>query len=1097
MNRQIIFLLTALTTIPFSSLMLKAMDKPSVPNGAVASSKAEDHEQSLIDAIIKGDLEQAKQIFSHANIKPDAILKNKGTALMFAAAYGHEHIARYLVEEKRANANTYIEGLTPLMLAARGGYLGVVTYLINEARAHVSAIDSHGFSAFYLAVKKGQLNIVQHFVERPDFNPHIDGVVAMSLAHANNHPDIIQYLITRGIPALPNPQQISGMRSIFYDDKANEHIRLDSLEILAHDIRPISDSDSIPSMSHVSTLHTYQLKVLQQTAPDEPCIKEQLKMAVAKLGGTQEMHCNTSPIFGGTCAYHATKNALIGLMMLHDYDKVVENLRHGDDKEFKKSAQWLSADLESLKTLRTGHFDCERFMEQLHATTFMIQHEPWLKKHDPINIQQSFNYERMLIARHEVADAFSSIMAQRYHGSQGNYDNMVSFINYDIFPNFGYSFSSPKGDTAETVYQSKDLPTASKHLRSVDLLQQIALFRTNDTYRHAFVFSLNEDNLDGWGLSLDRTHAITMILDKRGSVINAIISESNNLPTYAIKKIVFDFLNFFTSNQTYCMGDEQRLNLVRCASNPLGCWVAKEQKGLPSFASLVEAYVQLRNQSFTDKKRDDIHYALFLLSEIQHVVDRVSKRAEKEECQAMQAILQSNGLFPQEKTMLRQEEIALYNKFQEVETEELNGRMHYFIQDGDIAKVKECLQIGANPNATHNDMTALGLAAELGHQDIVEYIVEKGADIDAKDNKGRTPLMLAAEGGHRAIIEYLITRGAHVNSQDNDGNTVLMHAAAGMIEDNKKLETIRFLIEHCKADTAIMNNQGQGILKVSAACFAVIVVKYLINECKIPVDLAALVNEAPVKIDGGIYQGFSLPLLDYCIKELGLTVKENPALVRKTFMAALKIGRPNEIKRLFESDCGLDVHSKDEHGMTALMHAVAYDNLDLVKFLIEKRGVNPRVSNNGQTAFTIAIQKGDTRFIDYFIKNCGFNIEDTDQNGFTALLCAAARSDVWTLESLIENYHANMHATDKDGRTALMLASGRHVDTLTCHAAACSTEKKKGRFDMMFGSSGHLDAVSYLVEHGCDMHAIDKHGNTALRHAQLADRENVIHYLTK
>jgi ankyrin repeat protein len=805
--------------------MVKAMDKPAIE----VTPKIEDKEQLLIDAIVKGDLEQTIQIFSEGAIKPDAILKSRGTALMFAAYHGHEHIVRYLVKEKRANANVNVcdkDGLTPLMLAACEGHLNVVACLINEARAAISAVTSDGYTAFYRAAKNGQLSVVQYFAERPDFNPHVDGVVAMSLAQAEKHLDVVQYLITRGVPALPKPGDIAGMHSIFYDDKANEHIKLDSLELLAYDNMPIADSEGIPSMPQGGTLHIYQPRVFRQTAPNEPCIKEQLKMAVEKLGGTADMHCNTSPIYGGTCAYHATKNALVSLMMLHDYDKLIASTKQADDEGCKKSAQWFSADLENLKALRTRDFDCEHFMEQLHAKTFMIQHdEPWAAKLEPVNIQQSFDGERMLVARHEVADAFASIMVQRYHGSRDIYDNMVSFVDYDIFPNYRSPFSDSKEDTMETVYESKNLQMALKHLRTVDLLKQIALFRTNDRYRHAFVLSLDEDNLDGWGQSLDRMHAITVILDKRGSVVNAIICESNNLPTYAIKKIVFDFLNLFTSNQSYYMGDDQCRDLVRCASNPLGCWVAKEQKGLPSFTSLVEAYVQLRNQSFADKKRDDIHYALFLLSEIQHMFDRVLKSAEKEECEAMRAILQSHGLLQQEKTVLRQEEIALYKKFQEVETDELNGRMHYFIQDGDIAKVKESLQIGANPNAICNGHTVLGLAARSSHQEIVKYLVEKGAVIDAKDNAGRTPLMLAAEGGHCPIIEYLVKHGADANSQDNDGCTVLMHAVSEFVEAGKRLEAIKFLIEHCKAYTAIMNNHGQTILKVSAARRAINVVK--------------------------------------------------------------------------------------------------------------------------------------------------------------------------------------------------------------------------------------------------------------------------------
>jgi ankyrin repeat protein len=69
--------------------------------------------------------------------------------------------------------------------------------------------------------------------------------------------------------------------------------------------------------------------------------------------------------------------------------------------------------------------------------------------------------------------------------------------------------------------------------------------------------------------------------------------------------------------------------------------------------------------------------------------------------------------------------------------------------------------------------------------DIVEYLVGKGADINAKDNGGETPLHFAVSYDNLEIIKYLIKKRANVNIKDNGGKTPLDY-----VED---AEIIKFL----------------------------------------------------------------------------------------------------------------------------------------------------------------------------------------------------------------------------------------------------------------------------------------------------------------
>jgi ankyrin repeat protein len=59
--------------------------------------------------------------------------------------------------------------------------------------------------------------------------------------------------------------------------------------------------------------------------------------------------------------------------------------------------------------------------------------------------------------------------------------------------------------------------------------------------------------------------------------------------------------------------------------------------------------------------------------------------------------------------------------------------------------------------------------AEAQAVKVVSYLLEAGAHIDDRDDRGRTALMIAAEGGHAEIADLLLARGADPSLKDKAG----------------------------------------------------------------------------------------------------------------------------------------------------------------------------------------------------------------------------------------------------------------------------------------------------------------------------------------
>ncbi len=92
---------------------------------------------------------------------------------------------------------------------------------------------------------------------------------------------------------------------------------------------------------------------------------------------------------------------------------------------------------------------------------------------------------------------------------------------------------------------------------------------------------------------------------------------------------------------------------------------------------------------------------------------------------------------------------------------------------GEIDSVTKMLANNLSPESQDDDTgrTALMIAAENGHEDIVNLLLEYGCRVDMRDAEGRTALMDAAQKGHAAIVKRFIDAGADPNVRTTNNMT--------------------------------------------------------------------------------------------------------------------------------------------------------------------------------------------------------------------------------------------------------------------------------------------------------------------------------------
>jgi uncharacterized protein len=97
--------------------------------------------------------------------------------------------------------------------------------------------------------------------------------------------------------------------------------------------------------------------------------------------------------------------------------------------------------------------------------------------------------------------------------------------------------------------------------------------------------------------------------------------------------------------------------------------------------------------------------------------------------------------------------------------------LHLAVYQGDKQKVESLLKTYDINSTTKVGLMPLHIAIKKRDIDLIKFLLDQGADIEAQDDKGFSPLYYSVVMNHIPIATLLLSQGANPNTKNNIGNT--------------------------------------------------------------------------------------------------------------------------------------------------------------------------------------------------------------------------------------------------------------------------------------------------------------------------------------
>lgn len=443
--------------------------------------------------------------------------------------------------------------------------------------------------------------------------------------------------------------------------------------------------------------------------------------------------------------------------------------------------------------------------------------------------------------------------------------------------------------------------------------------------------------------------------------------------------------------------------------------------------------------------------------------------------------------------------------------------LHWAAKKGHNNIVELLLKEGADIIIDDEGWTPLNWAVVIGSTEITTALFAQGVDLDAGIDGRNKALFLAAEEGHDKVLQKLLNNGASVNAKDDWGSTALDFAVSA-----GKEPTVRALLQN-RADINSRDVYGNHALHWAVSWEGIV---RLLLEAG---------SNFRAKNDSGqtalcwASQNGSLAVAQLLLKSHADANSQDENGITALHRAALR-GSNAMVQLLLDN--GANPNVKDNHKWTPLHGACVKQHAEVVQLLlnkvdggraildsvaIQKQDKKQRVllvnlaeqKGQGSTVLTglrFPAQEGQVGRLQMMLEK-GADANSKDAAGYTALELAAFQGHEEAVQLLLEN-----------GADANLLGSGEFpplyfaiqqyhekiVSLLIEHGADANATISDVNANiygstmiMLAADLGNMAITQYLVKAGADVKRQDYSGKTVLHFAALNGRENIVQLLIK
>ncbi|OQR75975.1 transient receptor potential cation channel subfamily A member 1-like [Tropilaelaps mercedesae] len=332
-----------------------------------------------------------------------------------------------------------------------------------------------------------------------------------------------------------------------------------------------------------------------------------------------------------------------------------------------------------------------------------------------------------------------------------------------------------------------------------------------------------------------------------------------------------------------------------------------------------------------------------------------------------------------------------------------NVPLHSAVHAGDLKAVELCLESGALISTQQHDLsTPVHLACSQGAMDIVKLMFrcqpdQKMGCLTCSDAQNMIPLHCAAMFDHVDLVNFLVDEGASLNATDKEGRSVLLLAAA-----RSAWKTVASVLK-LGADLGLQrDNQRRNLLHHIVLSGGSIEEFTLSLNDRLD-EFIQLLNERDT---------YGCTALHYAARNgqlksiqslitLGASVNLKNNDNQSPLHFAAMFGRLNTVRHLLDSKKGhLIINEMDGQGKTPLHIASQCGHVRVVHLLLVKGALLHR-DHKGRTPLHYAAMNGYNNTMDQLLAVHSHLLDQTDRDGNTALHMAAMKNRSSTAVNLL------------------------------------------------------------------------------------------------